>query len=78
MPCLSSQHPVELGHSSPVTQGPELSEEKAYMSSSSHKTAEEDLTAHLFKKQNPCNILEKPETAIQLIPAQLPALWVML
>lgn len=41
------------------------------MSSTSHKTAEEDLTTQLFTKQNPCNILVKPERAVQLIPVQL-------
>lgn len=62
-----------FGLSSSLTQGPELSEETVtYMSSASHKTAEEDLTTQLFTKQNPCNALVKPETATQLIPAQLP------
>lgn len=60
---------------SPIILGPELSpaEEKVtYMSSTSHKEAEEDLTTQLCTKQNPCNIFViKPETATQLIPTHL-------
>lgn len=60
---------------SPTTPGAELSpaEEKVtYVSSTSQRAAEEDLTAQLCTKQNPCNILvAKPETATQLIPTYL-------
>lgn len=74
--CISPQHPAkQRAFLSPVTLGPELSlaqEKVTYMSSSSHKAAEEDLTTQLCTNQNPCNILViKPETAMQLIPTHL-------